>query len=319
MTITAIKMKKVNRKIPGTLLPPPKTEIDGKITDLTSKTISELLELRERQSKLLNNNVFISKLPDKGVKIQELYNRITKEVKAKQEEEQACQLLSNLNINPIGENSIQDIEWKGKVHTSEETYLDSDDDSDPEDEFHVLSQSRATEKIIKFLKADEPLITLADLDKICETPHNKYIVNKTECNTKIKPRGQFKPYQTTILDSHNPNKELLRKKHKNWEITAATPPPIIHGPTQILSLEESLKLQKEYNIHLKEIEAQHAAEKLLSQMNIKMSDLPDNTTVFGSYRDIDSDNSDVTDAEGSDKEVHDEEPEKGGVVFTVMK
>ncbi|XP_072943993.1 DNA-directed RNA polymerase II subunit GRINL1A [Epargyreus clarus] len=310
-------MKKINKRIPGFLPPPPKTEIDGKITDLSSKTITELLELKERQEKLLNNKSFINKLADKGAKIQAFLDKVVIELKSKQEEEQTCQLLSNLNLN---KESVENVEWKGKIESHRDTYLDSDDDSEPEDVMHILSQNTQEKKVIT-TKPETLLVTPQDLINIGEQPYVKHIVDITEHNTKPKVTGQFKPFKTTVSDVHKPEKEILRRRHKHWEVTAATPPPIIHGPAKVLTIEESLKLQQDYNTHLKEVEAQHAAEKLLSRTNIKMAQLPDDVTKFGKYRNADSDDtkSDISDAEGSDKEVHDEEPERGGVIFTVMK
>ncbi|CAK1581544.1 unnamed protein product [Parnassius mnemosyne] len=313
-------MNKLNKRIPGALPPAPKTEIDGKVSDLSTKTISELLDIRDRQLKLLHNHAFISKLADKGAKIQKFYDRIVSEIKSKQEEQSTCNLLKNLNLN---NDKVQNVEWEGKLDIyKENTYLDSDDDSEPEDVLHVLSQNTIHEKKVKVLKPDKPLVTPEDLVKIGEIPHIKYLVDKAEQTPKPKPTGHFKPFKTTKSDVHKPEKEIYRKKHKNWEVTAATPPPIVHGPAQLLSLDESLKLQKEYNMHLKEVEAQHAAEKLLARAGIKMSNLPEDTSKFGEYRQGGSDDSVIdssSHSEDSDKEVHDEEPERGGVVFTVMK
>lgn len=313
-------MEKINKKIPGFLPPPPKTEIDGKITDLSKKTVPELLELRDRQRKLLNNKPFIAKLADNGTKIQAFHDKIVVELKAKHDEELTCKLFDHMKLNDTDKQSIQNVEWVGKIGSKANVFLDSDDDSEPDDVLHILSQNTAQEKKVKVLEPEKPLITTEELITIGENPHVKYIVEKSETQAKPKASGQFKPFKTTISDVHKPEKEILRKRHKNWEVTAATPPPILHGPAKVLNLEESLKLQKEYNIHLKEVEAQHAAEKLQTRLGIKMVKVPERTVIFGKYREEQSDDEPVTsDPEGSDKEVHDEEPERGGVVFTVMK
>lgn len=312
-------MKKINKRIPGILGPPPRTEVDGKITDLSSKTMPELLELRDRQLKLLNNKPFISRLPDKGAKIQAFHDKIVAELTSKLEEEQTCRMFDKMRLNGVDPQSVQNMEWEGKMNRQKDVYLDSDDDSDPEDVLHILSQATAQEKKVKVLQPDKPLITPEDVIKIGDIPHVKYLVDKTETNQNSKTKEQFKPYKTTKTDVHDPGKEILRKKGPHWEVTAATPPPIVHGPAQILSLEESLKLQKEYNVHMKEIEVQHAAAKLLARVGVQMAELPEDTSKFGKYRNGDSDDSVVSDPEGSDKEVHDEEPERGGVVFTIMK
>lgn len=315
--MTVFQMKQNHRRIPRETSKIPKAETEGsKITDLTTKTIPDLLELRDRQIKLLKNKSFLMKLPDKGAKIQNFYEKIVLELKSRHEEEKTCELLEKLNLSG---NKIQDLEWRSKIETTVDTYLDSDDDSDPEDVLHLLSQNTHIGKTVKHLQPDKSLITSEDLVNIDEVPHVKYIVEKTQSEQKPKIGGQFKPYKTTVSDVHNPEKEILRKRHKKWEVTAATPPPILHGPAKILSLEESLKLQKDYNQHLKQIEVQHATEKLMSRIGAKTSELPEDLTRFSKYREVESEQSEESDIEGSDKEVHDEEPERGGVVFTVMK
>ncbi|CAH0721959.1 unnamed protein product, partial [Brenthis ino] len=317
MTVMQV-MKKINKKIPGIIPPPPKTEIDGKIENLSAKTLPELLDLRDRQKKLLNNKAFVTKLADKGEKIRAFYDKVQSEIKSKQEEEYTCRLFSDMKLHSIDKESIANVEWDGKIKRNENVYLDSDDDSEPEDVLHILSQSTVQEKKVKVLQPEKPLITPEDLMNIGEIAHVKKLVEKTEVNMKPKLTGNFKPYKTTISDVHNPAKEILRKRNKHWEVTAATPPPIVHGPVKTLNLQESLDLQKEYNIHLKEVEAKHAAEKLFARSGIKMAALPEDTSKFGNYRTADSDDSEKSDLEESDKEVIDEEPERGGVVFTVM-
>lgn len=76
--------------------------------------------------------------------------------------------------------------------------------------------------------------------------HVKYIVDKVEkAQETNKKKESFKPYKSTKSNVHDPIKEKQRKKNKNWEITAATPPLIVHGAAKVLSLNESLRLQKE--------------------------------------------------------------------------
>lgn len=84
-----------------------------------------------------------------------------------------------------------------------------------------------------------------------DVDHVKYIVDKVEKAQEIKKREPYKPYKTTKSEVHDPIKEKQRKKHKNWEVTAATPPPIVHEAAKMLSLNESLRLQKEQTERLR--------------------------------------------------------------------
>lgn len=99
---------------------------------------------------------------------------------------------------------------------------------------------------------EESLIKPEDIAEIetfktdpLDTEHVKYIVDKVEKTQEVKKREPFKPYKTTKSNVHDPMKEKQRKLHKNWEVTAATPPLIVHGAAKVLNLNESLKLQKE--------------------------------------------------------------------------
>jgi hypothetical protein len=98
------------------------------------------------------------------------------------------------------------------------------------------------------LKEIESFKTLNPL----ELGHVKYIVSKVENPNNEKIRETFKPYKTTKTNVHDPEKEKQRENKKNahWEITAATPPLIVHGAVKKLDLNESLKLQKEQALKL---------------------------------------------------------------------
>lgn len=98
---------------------------------------------------------------------------------------------------------------------------------------------------------EESLIKPEDIAEIetfkiepLDVEHVKYIVNKVE-KVQETNKESFKPYKTTRNNVHDPMKEKQRKLHKNWEVTAATPPLIVHGAAKVLSLNESLRLQKE--------------------------------------------------------------------------
>ena len=107
-------------------------------------------------------------------------------------------------------------------------------------------------KKIVHLPPEESLIKPEDLAeiesfKIKASDHIAYIVNKIENSSenKIEKKEPFKPYKTTKTNIHDPEKEKQRKQNKNWEVTAATPPLIVHGAAKVINLNESLQLQKE--------------------------------------------------------------------------
>lgn len=84
--------------------------------------------------------------------------------------------------------------------------------------------------------------------------HVSFIVSKVENHSEDKnKREPFKPYKTTKSGVHEPEKEKQRKQNKYWEVTAATPPLIVHDAAKIIDLTESLRLQKEQSEKLQVI------------------------------------------------------------------
>lgn len=112
------------------------------------------------------------KLPDKGERIQKLYENILNELNARNEVDRAAQMFSELNIVEKGVKTVTQMEWSGgKVNDGQMIVaadtLDSDDDdvdgvSDP---LKIIAQSRET-KLVKVVKPPPSLITEADLQDI---------------------------------------------------------------------------------------------------------------------------------------------------------
>lgn len=210
---------------------------------------------------------------------------------------------------------------------------------------------------------EESLIKPEDIAEIetfktdpLDLEHVKYIVDKVEKAQGTNKKEPFKPYKTTKSNVHDPMKEKQRKLHKNWEVTAATPPLTVHGAAKVLSLNESLKLQKEqteklqvfdisnYSLKLfrknilcwitirnivnlfkifdiqQEIQAKHAVERLASQVGLYgICSTPRNVDNYRSQYTNGLPSSSSSSDNEEDHEVHDEEDnDRGGtVVFTV--
>lgn len=236
--------------------------------------------------------------------------------------------MSRLNLASEGKAAINKLEWTGKYSETKDTVkiveLDSDDEEDP---LKILAQPTGCgvhKKRIMHLPPEESLIKPEDLTEIesfkTKTPeHITYIVNKVEQpqENNDKKREPFKPYRTTKSDVHDPEKEKLRKQNKHWEVTAATPPLIVHGAVKVINLTESLQLQKEQTKKLQEIQAKHAAEKLADQFGLHNIGPP--PVNVGTYRLQDEKESDPSISEDEENEVYDDEDndKAGTVVFTV--
>lgn len=326
----SLGLKAVIKKIPGNLPPPSRKENQGYIEDLEKKAKFELEELLNRQNKLLSNKAFISKLPDKGEKITAFRDKILKELKHRNEIESAANLLSRLNLASEGKAAMNELEWTGKYNETKDTakIVELDSDDEEEDPLKILAQptgSGTHKKKVIHLPPEESLIKPEDLAEIesFETQsagHISYIVSKTEKSPdeKSQKKGSFKPYKTTKSNVHDPEKEKQRKYNKHWEITAATPPLIVHGAVKIINLNESLKLQKEQAEKLQEIQSKHAAERLAEQLGLHSTNpMPDSLRTYRTQDEKESDSS-ASENEEENEVLDDEDNDKGGtVVFTV--
>ncbi|XP_032668886.1 DNA-directed RNA polymerase II subunit GRINL1A [Odontomachus brunneus] len=322
----------IAKKIPGDVLPPSKKESQGYIKDLKKIQTFKIEELLERQNNILANKNFISKLPDKGKKIINFRDKILKELEDRNEIEKAANLLSRLNIASEGKAAMSKLEWTGKYNSNDKNNgdttkiveLDSDEEEDP---LKILAQPTGTgvhKKKIVHVLTEESLIKPEDLVEIksfkrnsSDVEHVKYIIDKVEkVQETNKNKEPFRPYKTTKSNVHDPMKEKQRKQHKNWEVTAATPPLIVHGAAKLVDLKESLRLQKEQREKLQIIQTKHAVERLNNQAGLyKIGAIPKNV---GNYRLQDASNSSSSSDYEEENEMHNEDYDKGGtVVFTV--
>ncbi|XP_050448596.1 DNA-directed RNA polymerase II subunit GRINL1A [Cataglyphis hispanica] len=326
--------KNIIKKIPGDIPPHSKKESQGYIEDLEKKQKFELEELLERQNKILANKKFISKLPDKGEKIVRFRDKLLKELEHRNEVETAANLLSRLNIASVGKVAMTKLEWTGKYdenneNTTKIVELDSDDEEDP---LKILAQPTGSgihKKKIIHVTHEESLIKPEDIaevesfktDNCSDVEHVKYIIDKVEkAQETNKKKEPFKPYKTTKNNVHDPMKEKQRKLPKNWEVTAATPPLIIHGPTKVLSIDESLKLQKEQTKKLQEIQAKHAIERLTNQIGMhSIGPIPQNVENYHFRHTNNLISSSSSSEDEEEHEVLDEEDNDRGrtVVFTM--
>ncbi|XP_004687810.1 PREDICTED: protein GRINL1A [Condylura cristata] len=93
--------------------------------------------------------------------------------------------------------------------------------------------------------------------------------------------------------------ERRRRDRKHLDdITAARLLPLHHMPAQLLSIEESLALQKQQKQNYEEIQAKLAAQKLAERLNIKMQSYNPEGESSRKYRDV----RDEDDGQSSDDE-----------------
>lgn len=276
----------------------------------------------------------LEKLVDKGVRIKSLYDRIVKEIESRNEIDVAAIIFSDLNIAEKGLKAVTQMEWNGgKANGNEQLVgIDSDDDAEDDrnvDPLKVIAQSRATTKIVKVKKPESSLVSEADLEEIKSfgielDAHALYVCDKDKFideNSNME-RKKFLPHKTTRSDVHSIAKEKGRVHGKHWEITAATPPTIRNSEAKMLTLKESIEIERKYKEDLKQLQENQATERLKSRKKIiseniallpSGADLFDPNILFQSYREKETNKDDSDDESLSENSDNGEEPEVGGV------
>lgn len=113
----------------------------------------------------------LNRLPDKGQRIQNLYERVVEELQRRTNIDEAVALFSELNIASKGQSMLNQLEWNhGAIVNDDgadpiEDILDSDDESEM-DPLRILAQRNMHERKLKVLPPEPTLITTKDLEDI---------------------------------------------------------------------------------------------------------------------------------------------------------
>lgn len=206
----------------------------------------------------------LQKLPDKGVKIQELYDRAVKALETKQDINSAAQLLSDLNL---GTNEVNNIEWKDSSERRE--ILDSDDDEDPVAILVSSNSVNQNKRILKHSKEDEnenSLITEEDIkeaQEIMNGPLHLDPVLEIVCkNENMDPPNRFLPYKSTSNSVRYKAAACIERRVR--DNTAATPPVHNQG-VKLLSLRDSIETEYANRQNMKVVLEKQATERLATK------------------------------------------------------
>ncbi|XP_044521238.1 LOW QUALITY PROTEIN: protein GRINL1A [Gracilinanus agilis] len=113
-------------------------------------------------------------------------------------------------------------------------------------------------------------------------PHNKFRTNMLPSEPQSSPSHSPQRRESPISVEERRRRD---KKHLD-DITAARLPPLYHMPTQLLSMEESLAIQKQQKQNYEEIQAKLAAQKLAERLNIKMQSYNPEGDASMKYREV---------------------------------
>ena len=253
--------------------------------EIKTKNVPQLREILERQDRILNNPGLVKKLPDKGEKARSTKDMILKLIKEKEKVDDLEEEMKKMKIN------TEKMEWKGGL-------LDSDDDSDPENEdsgknpLSVLAQgivpkvsSKAKSEIEEGSdrgKSDLELFAIKEAEKVDNLPNKEtfvpYKAAKTEISDETKCSLRINP-----APAENPK---IRGRRPVVTTPAIPLPSVYNCETKQLSLAESMQLQQQQDRKLRDIQLKHAAEKLSASKEIKdLNEVRIEGGQFEEYRD----------------------------------
>ncbi|XP_063225631.1 uncharacterized protein LOC134532748 isoform X2 [Bacillus rossius redtenbacheri] len=278
---------RIIKKIPGQ--PPPSVrEKQGYIEDLSSLPRHMLLELIDRQNKLIGNKAFISKLPDKGARIVQFREKLLTELTARDKVDDACGLLSKLSL------TADELEWQKKGDKLEESTkdtpaLDSDDESEGEvDPLKIIATHSGTtlhKKQHRFEKPERSLVKPGDIAEDAVDGYVKALCGKLEQRSGSGKRERFRPNRT------------LRSSVD----AVASPPRKPH--------------------HWEEVQARHATERLKALAGLRTGEAVPGPAARGPYRDArhsDSSSSSSSEDEGGGEEEEEPREKDTAVMYSLV-
>ena len=253
--------------------------------EIKTKNVPQLREILERQDRILNNPGLVKKLPDKGEKARSTKDMILKLINEKEKVDDLEEEMKKMKIN------TEKMEWKGGL-------LDSDDDSDPENEdsgknpLSVLAQgivpkvsSKAKSKVEVENdrdRSDLELFAIKEAEKVDNLPNKEtfvpYKAAKTELSDETKCSLQIKPASA--------DNSKIRGRRPAVTTPAIPLPSVYNCETKQLSLAESMQLQQQQDRRLRDIQLKHAAEKLAAGKEIRdLNEVRIEGGQFEEYRD----------------------------------
>jgi len=256
-------------KVPGDVAPVGKMsfEVERMREEIKSKSVCQLREILERQDKILSNSALVSKLPDKGEKARSKREVIVNLLKEKERLEGLESQMKMMKID------TEKMEWKGRL-------LDSDDDSDVEaegpvkDPLALLAQGVVPAKSSKAkeIQSENPSVNEIEL----------FAQKEVEMFDKVDSKKTFVPFQSTNssikdeqlkLQLHDlrPRSEPGKAKSPAHRTPSIPLPPVYDCQTKKLSLAESLRLQQEQDVKLREVQLKHAASKLMASKGLTVA------------------------------------------------
>lgn len=226
----------------------------------------------------------MNKLPDKGKKIQDLYDRVVQALEFKNEVHNAANLLSSMSL---GTNNLNNLEWEGTTEQQKKPQIDSDDD-EVQDPLEILVSSNSVysnKKIIKHKKSenDKPLITEEDIKEIRNPEfHLDPVMEKICTYDRSEVPFRFLPHKSTEQTCPIKNKELSPKSKTVNKIDnkGCEQIPLIES----IVMEHESRKNRQESLEKQATERLNAKKKELEASGLKLTEPPEMMPAMTKYR-----------------------------------
>lgn len=230
--------------------------------------------------------LWLKNLPDKGKKIQDLYDRVVQALEFKNEVHNAANLLSSLSL---GSNNLNNLEWEGTTEPQKKTQAFDSDDDEPENPLEILVSSNSVysnKKIIKqkTSEIDKTLITEQDIKEIQNGELRIDPVVEKICNyDSLDTPFRFLPYKSTEQQCPLKKKQVNSAKSK-------TVHKVDKKVCEQIPLKESIVIEHKARKNRQELLEKQAMERLeakkkeLEAVGLTLSEPPTIIPTMAKYR-----------------------------------
>ncbi|CAG5134492.1 unnamed protein product, partial [Candidula unifasciata] len=260
----------------------------GYLGQLKDKNITELIELLERQEKILSKGKYLARLPDKGEKARAFAIHLKHLIEEKSGGLPALTAMTDCDMDPIS-----DLHKSSISVTSNNHNLGVQDQSDIFAQIEVNQPRETTENgqtgssenneknIVDLgsnLASSLEKMSLGGSNKSQQTDTGHYInsyervIKQAEVKS-IHKKPKFLPNRTLLHYDIPPSpypQDTAPKKPEREEPSAANPPCYKFQKSQLIPIEESVKLIEQQRALNEELTTQRAARKLAEQLLPKM-------------------------------------------------
>ncbi|PVD19814.1 hypothetical protein C0Q70_20305 [Pomacea canaliculata] len=249
-----------------------KHEKQGYLGDLHDKTLAQLQELLQRQEKLLAKQKFLDSLPDKGEKIHQFAKILREVISLKEKHENSMTFSTQDNLCHDVTAALSEHLQSLTVGSREEGTI-----KDPQDgENSAHNEKKFQNSYEKVIRKDHVI----DKKEPFKPNRTLKIASVRELPEKFKPKSKVPDVKKHRDSSSNVipagvaqtfyGQETWSCDYKQHEESAIHLPAHKFEKAKMISVEDSIEIQRRQKEEIERLQGLHAAERLAERFHIKL-------------------------------------------------